>query len=250
MNSITPKVSIICCTLNSEKFLKQCLKSVRNQLFLNYEIIIVDGGSTDNTIEIVNSFKVEKVFNDIKGGVSRAMNFGITKATGEIIAILHSDDYYYTDNSLQIIVNCFEEKKCKWLYGNIAYLKEDGSFILKENSIYSKEYLSHTYNIPHPSVFIKKEVYEELGLFNEQFKYAMDYDFLLRVSDNYEPYQTSEYLTVFRQHDGSLSTSNWSKAQIESLMIQQNHAKSLLIKAKGIFRFIKTRLSRIKNKLI
>lgn len=245
-----PKFSIIVCTLNSEAYLFQCLNSIKCQTFNDYEIIIVDGGSTDNTIEIVNSFKIEKVFNKVNGGVSKAMNFGITKAIGEIIAILHSDDYYYTDNSLQIIFDCFEEKKCKWLYGNIVYLKEDGNFDLKDNGIYSKEYLSHTFNIPHPSVFIKKEVYEELGLFNELYKYAMDYDLLLRVSDNYEPCQTDQYITVFREHEASLSTSNWSKAQIESLMIQQKHSKSMLIKAKGIFRFIKTRLSRIKNKLI
>lgn len=77
----------------------------------------------------------------------------------------------------------------------------------------------------------------------------MDYDLLLRVANKYKPDQLDDYLTVFRQHDGSLSTVNWSKAQIESLKIQQKYSKTLFVKLKGIFRFIKTRLAKIKNNL-
>lgn len=246
MNSISPKISIITCTLNSERYLYQCLNSIKSQNYSDYEVIIVDGGSSDNTIEIVKTFNIEKVFTNINGGVSKAMNFGISNASGEIIAILHSDDYYYSDNSLQWIVDCFEENKCQWLYGNLVSLKKDGDFHFRKNTIFSKKNFSHTFNIPHPTVFIKRIVYEELGLFNENYKYAMDYDLLLRVAEKHEPFQIDEYITVFREHDGSLSTSNWSKAQIESLVIQQKYAKSIFIKMKGIFRFIKTRIARFK----
>lgn len=246
---LNPKVSIIICTLNSEKYLTQCLESIISQSFKDYEIIVVDGGSVDKTLSIVDVFNISKVFTDIKGGVSCAMNFGITKAIGDIIAILHSDDYYYTKDSLQLVADCFQEKKCNWLYANLVVLKKNGSFRYNKNDIYSMEYLSHTFNIPHPTVFIKKKVYEELGLFNQNYKYAMDYDLLLRVSKKYEPFQIDKFITVFREHEGSLSTSNWSKAQIESLVIQQKHAESIIIKAKGIFRFIKTRLARIKHNL-
>lgn len=249
MNSKFPKISIICCTLNSEVYLFQTLNSIKCQSFTDYEIIIVDGGSQDETLTIVEQFQIKKVFKNVSGGVSKAMNFGISRASGEIIAILHSDDYYYTENALQIVVDCFEAKKCNWLYANLVVLKKDGSFNFNKNSFYSKEYLSHTFNIPHPTVFIKKKVYDEIGLFNEHYKFAMDYDLLLRVSRNYEPAQIQEYITVFREHEGSLSTSNWSKAQIESLIIQQKHAPSMIVKAKGVFRFVKTRLARIKHNL-
>ena len=243
------KFSIIVCTLNSKSYLFQCLNSIKCQSYTDYEIIIIDGGSHDETLSIVQEFNIEKVFKNVTGGVSKAMNFGISKASGDIIAVLHSDDYYYTENALQLVAHCFEEKKCNWLYANLVTLKKDGSFNFNKNSIYSKEYLSHTFNIPHPTVFIKKRVYEELGVFNEYYKYAMDYDLLLRISKKFEPVQIDDFITVFREHEGSLSTSNWSKAQIESLVIQQKHAESLIIKAKGIFRFVKTRLARIKHNL-
>lgn len=243
------KFSIIVCTLNSQSYLFECLNSIKCQSFTNYEVIIVDGGSHDETLTIVEQFQIKKVFKNVSGGVSKAMNYGISKASGDIIAILHSDDYYYTENALQLVADCFEEKKCNWLYANLVVLKKDGSYNFNKNSIYSKAYLTHTFNIPHPTVFIKKKVYEELGVFNEYYKYAMDYDLLLRISKKFEPVQIDEFITVFREHEGSLSTSNWSKAQTESLLIQQKHAESLIIKTKGIFRFVKTRLAKIKHNL-
>lgn len=250
LNVLNPKLSIIICTLNSEKYLTQCLESIISQSFKDYEIIVVDGGSIDKTLSIVNCFNISKVFTDVKGGVSCAMNFGITKAIGDIIAILHSDDYYYSNATLQKVIDCFDEKKCNWLYGNIVYLKENEEFTFNVNANYSQDYFSHTFNIPHPAVFIKKLVYDEIGLFSTQYKYAMDYDLLLRVANKYTPEQLDDNLTVFRQHKESLSTSNWSSAQVESLIIQQKHAKNIFIKLKGIFRFMKSRLARIKNDLL
>lgn len=244
-----PKISIITCTWNSEKYLDECLKSLKKQTFQDLEIIIVDGGSQDHTLEIAKKYNVDKIFTNINGGVSRAMNYGITHASGEIIAILHSDDYYYSEASLELVVSKFNQSNCQWLYGNLIRKKSNGEFVFQKNQLYSKEVLSHTFNIPHPTVFIKKSVYEEIGLFDENYKYAMDYDLILRVAGKYTPCQINEHICVFREHGDSLSTSNWSKAQIESLIIQQKHAKTFFIKVKGIFRFVKTRLARLKNSL-
>lgn len=244
-----PKISIITCTWNSEKYLHECLQSLKKQTFQDFEIIIIDGGSTDTTLEIVKNYNIEKVFTNISGGVSKAMNHGIEQACGDIIAILHSDDYYYSETSLELVVSKFNLSNSQWLYGNLVRKKSNGELVFQNNELYSKEALSHTFNIPHPTVFIKKAVYEEIGLFNENYNYAMDYDFLLRVAEKHNPCQITEHITVFREHNDSLSTSNWSRAQLESLIIQQKHAKTIFIKAKGIFRFIKTRLARLKNKL-
>ncbi|KAF2332509.1 glycosyltransferase family 2 protein [Flavobacterium daemonense] len=241
-----PIVSIITCTWNSEKYLEECLESIRKQTFHDYEIIIVDGGSTDKTLEIVKKYNIKKVFTDIKGGVSRAMNHGIEHASGEIISILHSDDFYYSSSTLELVVSKFMQLNCKWLYGNLVRKKER-QLSFQNNALYSKDIFEYTFNIPHPTVFVKKSVYDEIGMFDETYKYAMDYDLLLRISDKYIPCQIEQYLVVFREHEASLSTSNWSNAQKESLMIQQKHAKSFVVKGKGIFRFIKTRLSRLKT---
>ncbi|MBG6109880.1 glycosyltransferase involved in cell wall biosynthesis [Flavobacterium sp. CG_23.5] len=244
-----PKISIITCTWNSEKYLEECLLSIKNQTFKDYEIIIVDGGSVDQTLDIIKKYNIEKVFTNIRGGVSKAMNFGISHASGDIIAILHSDDYYYSNNSLDLVASCFVNTNCEWLYGSLVRKKRNGEFIFQKNLPYSKEFLSYTFNIPHPTVFVKKAIYEKIGYFDEKYKYAMDYDLILRIAKKYTPFQINENITVFREHNDSLSTSNWSKAQIESLLIQQKHAENWSIKAKGLFRFLKTRLARMKNKL-
>lgn len=243
-----PKISIITCTRNSEKYLRDCLESIKKQTFQDLEIIIVDGCSTDSTLEIAKSYKIEKIYTEISGGVSNAMNYGICNSEGEIISILHSDDYYYSERTLEFIINGFSSSKSNWLYGNLVQRKRNNELSKLVNECYSKDVLAHTFNIPHPTVFVKKSVYDEIGMFNESYKYAMDYDILLRISKKYEPCQLNEYLTVFREHDDSLSTKNWSKAQIESLQIQQKHAESLKVKALGYFRFIKSRLAKIKNK--
>lgn len=220
--------------------MEECLNSIRNQTFTNYEIIVVDGGSTDNTLDIVLKYNVDKVINNVSGGVSRAMNVGIINAKGQIISILHSDDYYFSENTLLVVWESFQELNFKWLFGNIVRNIDD-NYYFNQVSKYSKINLLHTFNIPHPAVFVKKEVYDAIGFFNVKYKYAMDYDLLLRISFKYDPIQLNEYLTVFRVHSGSLSSSNWLKAQNESLKIQQKFAPDIYVKLKGIFRFIKTR---------
>lgn len=233
--------SIVVCTLNSEKFLVECLDSIRNQTFTNYEIIVVDGGSTDNTLDIVLKYNVDKVINNVSGGVSRAMNVGIINAKGQIISILHSDDYYYSVNTLSLVWERFQNQDSKWLYGNLVRNIEGINYFYQSPE-YSRSDLLHTFNIPHPTVFVKKEVYTAIGLFDERYKFAMDYELLLRISHIYNPIQLSEYLTVFRVHSGSLSSSNWFKAQNESFIIQQKFAPNIYVKLKGIFRFVKTRI--------
>jgi glycosyltransferase involved in cell wall biosynthesis len=249
MSKKNPHFSIITCTLNSEKYLNDCLLSIKNQTFTDFEIIIVDGGSTDNTLSIAESFDKVVVINNITGGISNAMNVGIFNSNGAIISILHSDDYYYSHDTLKIVYNSFLENPYNfWLFGDVAR-KVGNNVNLVENSAFNLEYFKHTSIIPHPGVFIKSLIYKELGLFNVDLKYAMDYDILLRISKKFQPIQVNSFLSVFRIHESSLSSKNWYKAQNELLIVQLRNADTINIKFKSVFRYLKTRLKYFVNNI-
>ena len=242
------KVSIITCTLNSAKFIKECLDSIQIQSYDNYEVIIVDGGSTDDTLEIISSYSFSQVFHGIKGGISNAMNFGISKAKGEILSILHSDDFYDNKLVLEQVVNEFRNNpEKKWLFGPIRIKYTDRIVDRPINVDYSpKAILSHNF-IPHPGVFVHRDVYREVGLFNTKFKYAMDYDLLLRISKKFQPIQISQYLAVFRNHSNSLSSKNKFKASLESFKVQHKYFGSFIDVLNGYFYFSKSTFKHFLN---
>ena len=172
------KITIITVTKNSEKFIKKNIKSVQNQTYKNYEHIIVDGNSEDNTIKIIKSYKkkIKLVKNHNDKGLYHAMNVGIKKSSGDIIGILNSDDIYFK-NSLKLVNKYFKEnKKLDFLFGSVY-----------------KHRLLHGYN---PSIinwsfgfytthsvgfFIKKKSQIKVGLYNLKYKYSADYDLFIRM---------------------------------------------------------------------
>jgi len=172
------KITIITVTKNSEKFIKQNIISVQNQSYKNYEHIIVDGNSEDNTIKIIKSYKKKiKFIKNLKDkGLYHAMNVGIKKSSGDIIGILNSDDIYFK-NSLKLVNKYFKKnKKLDFLFGSVY-----------------KHRLLHGYN---PSIinwsfgfytthsvgfFIKKKSQLKVGLYNLKYKYSADYDLFIRM---------------------------------------------------------------------
>ena len=172
------KITIITVTKNSEKFIKQNIKSVQNQSYKNYEHIIVDGNSEDNTIKIIKSYKkkIKFIKNHNDKGLYHAMIVGIKKSSGDIIGILNSDDIYFK-NSLKLVNKYFKEnKKLDFLFGSVY-----------------KHRLLHGYN---PSIinwsfgfytthsvgfFIKKKSQIKVGLYNLKYKYCADYDLFIRM---------------------------------------------------------------------
>lgn len=223
------KVSIITCTLNSGKYIEECLNSVAKQKYKNFEVIIVDGGSTDNTLNIVSKFPFAVVYENIKGGISRAMNFGISKVSGEIISILHSDDYYYSNDILDTVVTAFYNNPNKfWIYGNIARKTDEHLIHTRVPYSFSLTKLLKRNFIPHPSVFVRKEIYVEVGHFNEKYKVAMDYDLILRMAKKFEPVYIDKFFSVFRIHENSTSHKQYLKGQIENLKISFRNSNNLV----------------------
>lgn len=214
------KFSIVTCTWNSDPFLQQSIESVLSQDYPNVEHIFVDGGSTDGTLDCIRSLSGDvKLVTGITGGISIAMNAGIEIARGDVVAHLHSDDYYLHPQVLSHVEQVFKNTDAEWLFGRC--LSDIDGQRFPENYVvpqYSYKRLLKTNFIPHPATFVKKRLFHRAGVFDISIRYAMDYDMWLRLGKLAEPIQLDAHLAVFRRHSGSLSTSN------QLIGFRENHA--------------------------
>lgn len=181
------RVSIITVCLNSGKTIKHTLESVKNQSYKNIEYILVDGLSTDNTLDIIREFSdvITILISEKDSGLYDAMNKGLSIFTGDIVGILNSDDIFFDDDVLKDIVRIFEENpSAQLIYGNIVYISSGDSMKEVRNWI-SLPYYTNFFedgNVPpHPSLFIRKDIAKKIGLFNIHFKFASDYEYMLRA---------------------------------------------------------------------
>ena len=176
------KISIITISFNSGGTIQKTLDSVFNQSYNNIEHIIIDGGSSDNTLAICNTFShISKLISEPDKGVYDAFNKGLKLATGEIIGFLNSDDTFYNENSIQSIVDAFSNNETDIVYGNLDYVNEEGKVIRNWISKpYEKGLVKKAWMPAHPSFYCKKEVYERLGAYNDSFKIAGDFELCLR----------------------------------------------------------------------
>ena len=178
-NGSTPLVSIITVCFNSEQTIEQTIKSVLGQTYKNVEYIIVDGQSTDGTLGIVNKYKsqIAKVVSEPDDGLYYAMNKGISMATGDIVGIINSDDWYepYT---VEEVVACFHETNAELVYGDMLVIEDKGTKLMTTDNL---EDLRVNMVVPHSTVFIQKEVYALYGVFDVRYKIAADYDLMIRL---------------------------------------------------------------------
>ncbi len=218
------KISIITITYNSEETLEDTIKSVVSQSYKNIEYIIIDGGSTDGTMDIVNKYKefISIIVSEPDKGIYDAMNKGVNKATGNLVGILNSDDFYTNDNVLQNIASRIGTND--GIYADLVYVdRVNTDKIIRYWK--SKEYKEGSFlkgwMPPHPTFFIRKEIYNKYGTYNLSLKSAADYELMLRlihkekISITYLP----EIITKMRvggQSNASLS--NRLKANKEDRM--------------------------------
>ncbi|MFN5477503.1 MAG: glycosyltransferase family 2 protein [Sphingobacteriales bacterium] len=179
------KVSVITATFNSAATLTDTLSSVRDQTYPLVEHLIIDGGSKDNTMEIVAGFPhIKQICSEKDRGIYDAMNKGVKRATGDIVGILNSDDFYASENVLREVVDTFEQSGCDAVYGDLQYVdKDDVSKVVRywRSGPYQQGAFKWGWMPPHPSFFVRHTLYDRCGLFNLDMKTAADYELMLRM---------------------------------------------------------------------
>ena len=222
------KVSIITATYNSAITIADSIRSVQQQSYQNIEHIIVDAVSEDDTLTIVNAMHHGVLVSEKDKGIYDAMNKGIALANGEIIGILNSDDYYADDSIIEKVVRLFEATDCDAVYGDLLYIDADDASKIKRKWIagkHSKQSFLFGWMPPHPTFFVKKNIYDQHGVFNLQLGSAADYELMLRMI--YKQGIKVSYLNevIVKMRTGGVSNKNLQNR----LLANKNDKKAWLI---------------------
>ena len=246
------KFSIITITMNSRGYLNETISSVLSQEYRNLEYIIVDGGSTDGTLDTIKECarKDDRIrwVSEPDQGIADAMNKGVLLATGDVIAHLHSDDRYADASVLSRVAMEFaRHPEALWLTGGEYVIDQQGR-IIQEIKVrrYSYRKLVRCNFILHPATFIRREGFRRAGLFNTHRKYAMDYDLWLRLGTFGKPVLVDALLACFRLHGGSLSSNEAEKAFDEALEVRKELMKGQ--PARYFFHYLYYHIKRGRNR--
>lgn len=234
-----PLFSIITPSYNQGAFISTTVESVLNQDVEDVEHIIMDGGSSDNTLHVLKKYG-KKIFVESKkdNGQAHAINKGLKVASGEIIAYLNSDDYYLP-GALRTVAGIFKDHPTvQWIVGDAQIVDAGGneiqSFVRLYKSllrkIYSPGLLSVLNPIPQPSVFFRASAVQEIGPFNESLSYTMDYEYWWRLQNRFgSPYFVNAALSAFRIHQNSKGGSSYAKQFTEEQLVASRFTTSGLL---------------------
>lgn len=211
------KISIITISFNSFDTIKKTLESVKNQTYNAFEYTLIDGGSTDDTLSIAEQFPhLSKIISEPDKGIYDALNKGIKNSTREVIGFLNSDDTFYDENSLQIISDAFdEETDC--VFGDLIYTdKNEKVKRVWKGSDFKKGAFKKGWMPAHPTFYCRRSVYEKLGLYNDTYKIAGDFELMLRFLEKHNI--RSKYIpqTLVNMKVGGVSNSRF-KSKLDIL---------------------------------
>lgn len=234
------KVSIITSCYNREATIRGAIESVLEQDYPYIEYIVVDGASKDNSLAIINEYKngIDKIISEPDNGMYEGINKGIRAATGDIIGLIHSDDFLFSSHTISEIVQAFKEQQADLVYGNGVFVDYDNINQMIRNWVsgrYTKENVKNGWLPLHPTVYIKKECMDKYGLYDESYKIAADSDLLVRYL--YEADLKVHYLNkyIVRMRMGGLSTDSGKTKQKwgEDLRMYKSHGIKPLTALKG-----------------
>ena len=178
-------ISIITATYNSASTVRDTLASIAQQGYQPVEHIIVDGLSKDNTLDIVREFPhVRRVISEKDHGIYDAMNKGLKLATGEVVGILNSDDFYASHEVLSRVMAAFKDPAVDVVYGDLQYVKKNNVHVITrswKSGQYKRKYFYYGWMPPHPAFFVRRKIYDEVGFFNTDLRSAADYEMMLRI---------------------------------------------------------------------
>lgn len=232
-----PRLSIITPSYNQAQFIERTIKSVLDQNYPDLEYIVMDGGSTDGTVEILKKYSDRIIWKSEKdNGQTEAINKGLKIATGDIVAYINSDDTYEPGAFAKVVEFFQNNSNTKWVYGKCKIINENDQEIRKPITFYKNLLLkNYSYTkllsenfISQPATFWKREIHSETGFFDESEHYCMDYEFWLRIGQKYPAGVIDDYLANFRYYKQSKSGSVNKKQFQDELRIAKKYGKNHL----------------------
>ncbi len=191
------KISVITATFNREETVADAIESLRAQTFEDYEHLVQDGGSTDRTVSIVQEMSDDRthLISERDSGIYDALNRATARATGDVIGLLHSDDFFASDSVLEQVAAAFADPDVDAVYGDLHYVSKDDTDKIVRNWVsgtFSAAVLKTGWMPPHPALFLRRSVIERRGAYDTSFSIAADYDSILRYFS--EPGFTAIYV--------------------------------------------------------
>ena len=222
------KISIITAAFNSEKTLQDTLDSVLRQDYRNIEHIIIDGGSTDSTVDIIRVYASKTTSHSVKWvsekdrGIYDAMNKGIAMATGDVIGILNSDDYFTSNDVVSKLIKPFSDEEIDAVYGDIHFINDQEREKITRyysSKMFSPFWIRFGFMPAHPSLYVRKEIYDKVGLYKLDYKIGADFEMVVRMFHVHKikaHYINMDFVTM---RNGGASTSG---VQSHKLLLQED----------------------------
>jgi len=252
------KISIITVSYNSENTLEDTIKSVLNQNHDDIEYIIIDGKSSDNSLEIIKKYEKEfknkeksyKWISEKDNGIYDAINKGINLANGDIVGFLNSDDFFRDDEVVSDINICFEEDNIDCLYGNLKYIDPDSNEVVRDwySRNFEKGLFEKSWTPAHPTFYCKKSIYDKYGYYKTDYIIAADVELMYRFLEKYEIKSKflDRYMVIMRQ--GGVSSSG-----LKSTYIITKEVRRAILENNGdfnIFKYLFYKLLKLKEFVI
>jgi glycosyltransferase len=179
------KISVITAVFNRNQTISQALDSVLSQTYPLVETILIDGASTDGTLDVLESYRsnLSKFISEPDKGVYDALNKGISQSTGDVLGFLHADDIFESNDVLSKVADAFQDPRVDAVYGDLLYVQHDDiSKVIRywRAGHFDKSLLSYGWMPPHPTFYVRRSVYDRLGNFDTRYRIAADYDTILR----------------------------------------------------------------------
>ncbi len=242
------KISIITITYNSAKTIQRALESVQSQTYQDIEHVIVDGASKDGTRELIEAYAKKHTnvrwISEPDKGIYNALNKGIHLATGDVIGFVHSDDILYAPDSISHIAEAFAQQDIQVVYGDLQYVREGKVTRRWRSNDFNPASLKYGWMCPHPTMYVRREVYQQVGDYDEWFSISADYDMILRI---FKSGFKSKYLpeVLVSMEVGGASNKNTrarlSKTQEDFIALRKNHVGA------GIFTVACKQLRKVKQ---
>lgn len=228
------KISIVTVCFNNQDTIEDTIKSVLSQTYTNIEYIIIDGLSTDHTLDKVYRYQDQrmKIICEKDKGIYDALNKGIQLATGDVIGFLHADDVYAHDGVLEKVVDQLKEENIEAVYGDLVYVDRYDTSMIKrywQAGAFHKNLLLRGWMPPHPTFFVKRKIYQQYGMFDLTYRISADYDLMMRFLWKHQIRVVYLPLMMIKMRLGGMSNRYLSnliqKSKEDLFIIQKNRIR-------------------------